>query len=126
MTNYREYLKSVGIADTRIDGLYEAVNNLHRQIGFLDLHNMAKLREACPHIFDTVQQFADMNPGLNRYDPSFEEFLKECNKIVSSLIPFGIDDLPDANWRGYFEDGMSPKDAVLIANEDYWENGLNI
>lgn len=65
---YHFYLKGIGLADTRIDSIREAVDSLHAAVGYLDLENRRKLREACPWIFDTVQQYADMESGLNRYD----------------------------------------------------------
>ena len=33
-----------------------------------------------------------------------------------------IDDLPDARWRDYFDDGMSPHEAIECAYERLWSD----
>ena len=37
---------------------------------------------------------------------------------------FGLssDDLPDALWRDYFEDGMMPSEAIACAVDDAWHD----
>jgi len=57
---------------------------------------------------------------------SFEEFYKECDKIVVNILGLGIDDLPDAQWMDYYHDEMSPADAVDTANIDFWDGQLPI
>jgi len=52
------------------------------------------------------------------------KWYKQCDIIVASLIGLGIDDLPDASWRDYHDLGMSPKEAVDSANQDYWDGAL--
>jgi len=54
----------------------------------------------------------------------FMKWYEQCDKIVASYIGLGIDDLPDAEWSSYFEDGLSPKEAIDCANEDYWDGAL--
>lgn len=51
---------------------------------------------------------------------SFGKFLKECDRIVGNEIGLGLDDMEDANWREYYEGGLSPQDAVDCADIDYW------
>jgi hypothetical protein len=53
---------------------------------------------------------------------SFNSFYRECNRIIGNKIGVGIDDLPDARWRDYFDEGMSPHDAIECAYEDYWSD----
>jgi len=52
---------------------------------------------------------------------SFDEFLKECDKCCTRRFGLGIEDMPDANWRDYHEDGLSPYWAVKTADENYWQ-----
>jgi len=52
---------------------------------------------------------------------TFQEFMFECDKIVASTIGLGVEDMPDAPWRDFFDDDMSPDDAVQSANEDHWD-----
>ena len=54
----------------------------------------------------------------------FMKWYEQCDKIVASYIGLGIDDLPDASWYDYYQDGLSPKEAIACANEDYWDGGL--
>ena len=51
----------------------------------------------------------------------FDEFMKECDKCCTRRFGLGVDDLPDAPWRDYYEDGLSPRDAVECASVDYWD-----
>ena len=55
---------------------------------------------------------------------SFDTWYKECDGIVSRRLGLGIDDLPDATWRDYYDDGMSPRDAIECAKEDAWGDYL--
>ena len=55
----------------------------------------------------------------------YNKWYKQCDKIVASLIGLGIDDLEDASWRDYFDAGMSPRDAIECANDDYWDGELS-
>tara|TARA_R100000995_G_scaffold82281_1_gene55975 strand:+ start:848 stop:1048 length:201 start_codon:yes stop_codon:yes gene_type:complete len=48
------------------------------------------------------------------------KWLKECDKIVLNKLGIGLHDLPDATWLDYFEDGLSPSEAVDCAYEDQW------
>mgnify|MGYP003135807178 FL=1 len=53
---------------------------------------------------------------------SFQEFERECNKVLTVRAGLGIDDLSDATWRDYFDDGLSPTNAVDCAMKDWWDN----
>ena len=46
---------------------------------------------------------------------TFQTWLRKCDAIVSGKVGLGLNDLPDANWRDYFEDGLSPKDAADLS-----------
>lgn len=59
-------------------------------------------------------------------EKSFMQWMKDCDKYLSRFIPLSIHDLPDASWRDYYEDGMSPEDAVQCANEDYWDGQMSL
>ena len=52
------------------------------------------------------------------------KYLTACNKIVLCKLGIGIDDLPDATWLDYFEDGLSPSEAVDCAYEDQWHDEI--
>ena len=52
--------------------------------------------------------------------------MKACDKELAGLgFPMGIDDMPDANWRDYYDDGMCVIDALQTANDDHWDNQLD-
>ena len=51
---------------------------------------------------------------------SFEIWLKQVDKILSKQVGFAHDDLPDALWADYYEDGLSPIEAIDAAVDDAW------
>jgi hypothetical protein len=51
---------------------------------------------------------------------TFQEFMTACDGVVSAKIGLGVYDLPDAAWRDYYEDEMSPEGACECAVVDYW------
>lgn len=52
---------------------------------------------------------------------TYEEFMTACEGVVlSKLHHIGLSDLPDAPWRDYYDDGMSPESACECAVLDYW------
>ena len=53
---------------------------------------------------------------------SFNSFYRQCNQIIGNKIGVGLDDLPDARWRDYFDEGMSPHEAIECAYEDFWSD----
>lgn len=55
---------------------------------------------------------------------TFEQWYKACDGIVSRKLGVGVDDLPDACWRDYYDDGMSPSEAIECAAEDAWDDWL--
>lgn len=57
---------------------------------------------------------------------TYEEFEKECNRQLTNIAGLGIHDLADASWRDYFDAGMSPRDAIECANDDYWDGELSV
>ena len=57
---------------------------------------------------------------------TFDQFTKACDKELAGLgCPVGIDDMPDACWRDYYDDGMCVIDALQTANDDHWDNQLD-
>ena len=40
-------------------------------------------------------------------DKNFKEWMNKCDSIVQSTLGLGLHDMPDANWRDYFDDGMT-------------------
>ena len=57
---------------------------------------------------------------------TFEAFLKQCDKELIGLgCPIGINDMPDACWRDYYNDGTCVIDALQTANDDHWDNDLD-
>lgn len=55
---------------------------------------------------------------------SFDAWYKECDGIVSRRFGVGVEDLPDAPWRDYHEDGLTPSEAIECAKEDAWDDYL--
>jgi hypothetical protein len=55
---------------------------------------------------------------------SFDAWYKECDGIVSRRFGVGVEDLPDAPWRDYHEDGLTPSEAIECAKEDAWDDCL--
>jgi len=54
---------------------------------------------------------------------TFEEFMTECDAICVSEIGVGVHDMPDLMWRDFFDDGLSPQDAIDCAMEEWEMNG---
>ena len=52
---------------------------------------------------------------------SFNSFYRQCNQIIGNKIAWAYD-LPDARWRDYFDEGMSPHEAIECAYEDFWSD----
>lgn len=59
-------------------------------------------------------------------DLTFDEFMKACDKELAGLgFPMGVEALPDALWRDYYDDGLCTIDALQTANSDHWDNQLD-
>ena len=54
----------------------------------------------------------------------FGIWLSKCDTVVQSMIPLSLHDMPDADWGPYFEDGLTPEEAVDCAKCDYWQDEL--
>ncbi len=54
----------------------------------------------------------------------FNGWYNTCDEIVSRKIGVGVEDLPDAPWRDYYEDGLTPHEAIECAKEDAWDDYL--
>ena len=54
----------------------------------------------------------------------FDVWLQQCDKVVFVKLGVGLDDLADADWRGYYEDEMHPRDACDCAFDDMWSDDM--
>ena len=54
----------------------------------------------------------------------YEQFERECNRVLTNMAGLGIHDIEDATWRDYYNDGLPPKDAVNSAIEDSQDDDL--
>jgi len=48
----------------------------------------------------------------------FDEWMREVDSHVGSLVMLSVHDLPDAPWWDYWHDGLEPADAVTAAVDD--------
>ena len=55
---------------------------------------------------------------------TFKVWLGQCDKIVAGKLGFGLHDLADADWMGYYEDDLPPSDACDCAYEDMWSGEM--
>lgn len=53
---------------------------------------------------------------------TFEQWKSGCNIIVIDKIGLSLNDMPDALWRDYYDDGLTPQQAVDSAVEDAWRD----
>ena len=49
---------------------------------------------------------------------TFEQWIKEVDKVMEKKIHLAHDDLPDWHWMDAFDDGDTPKEAVGYFFED--------
>ena len=55
---------------------------------------------------------------------TFRNWLEQCDRIVSGKLGLGLHDLADADWRGYFDDELTPRDACNCAYDDMWSDDM--
>ena len=67
MTYYQK-LQSVGLPNTRIEGLYDAANAVHSAISRLDLNNIELVKKHFPELMAVANQFGNMEPMLRSWD----------------------------------------------------------
>tara|TARA_R100001163_G_scaffold12910_1_gene12063 strand:+ start:908 stop:1246 length:339 start_codon:yes stop_codon:yes gene_type:complete len=60
--------------------------------------------------------------GDGQMTDGFKAWMKQCDNQVSAKIGSGAFDLPDATWRDYFDDGMTPAEAIDFAYMDQWSD----
>tara|TARA_R100001594_G_scaffold46669_3_gene79750 strand:+ start:15398 stop:15676 length:279 start_codon:yes stop_codon:yes gene_type:complete len=53
-------------------------------------------------------------------DTAYKNWLADCDKQISAKIGVGHLDLPDVFFRDYFDDGMTPAEAIDTAYTDHW------
>ena len=64
--------------------------------------------------------------------PTFDVWLKQCDKVVMGKLCLSLHDLADADWRGYYKDELSPADACdcafqgleLALIDDMWSDDM--
>jgi len=56
---------------------------------------------------------------------TYEQFETACNRQLTNIAGLGIHDMEDATWRSYYDSGMTPRDAIECANDDWWDGALN-
>lgn len=67
MNNYENFLKMAGIADTRIQSLYVAMDDLHKAVSYMDESNRKRLEIAAPWVMEAVNHYASTNPILTSF-----------------------------------------------------------
>lgn len=63
---FREDLRQVGIADTRIEDLDKALCAVHHALCKLDTHNMNLMKEHFPEAIDAAKMWVRNEPFLNK------------------------------------------------------------
>ena len=73
-------------------------------------------------IFDDYFHFSkrEKEASMSAEDVKFNEFKKDVDRLLVGMIGLSSDDLPDATWYDYFDDELSPIDAILCAVDDAW------
>ncbi len=54
----------------------------------------------------------------------YEQFERECNRVLTNMVGLGIHDIADATWRDYYNDGLPPRNAVDCAIMDSTDDEL--
>lgn len=67
MNNYENFLKMAGIADTRIQSLYVAMDDLHKAVSYMDESNRERLEIAAPWVMEAVNHYASTDPILTSF-----------------------------------------------------------
>lgn len=52
---------------------------------------------------------------------TFQQFMARCDHVTESTLGLTTRDMPDATWRDYYDDEMTPTEAVAAAAEDWWD-----
>lgn len=68
MNNYENFLKMAGIADTRIQSLYVAMDDLHKAVSYMDESNRKRLEIAAPWVMEAVNHYASTDPILTSFN----------------------------------------------------------
>lgn len=50
---------------------------------------------------------------------TFTEYMTICNQLCVDLLGIGVDDLADAEWYTYYDEGYEPREAIAYALHDY-------
>tara|TARA_R100001126_G_scaffold95990_1_gene67997 strand:- start:2034 stop:2312 length:279 start_codon:yes stop_codon:yes gene_type:complete len=59
------------------------------------------------------------------YIVKFESWLKRCDALLKKEMGIGLDDMPDALWADYWEQDMSPLEALEEALETVWAEDMS-
>ena len=54
----------------------------------------------------------------------YEDWLTEVDELITNLVGLGVSDLPYAPWYDCYEDGLSPREAIKEANNEWWDDQL--
>jgi len=69
---------------------------------------------------ETVMQISRVQSKEAREQKQFNAWKSTVDKHLIALIGMSSDDLTDASWYDYFDDGLHPVDAIACAADDYW------
>lgn len=59
---------------------------------------------------------------MTTQDPEFKRWLSEVEALYFAKLGMGMDDGGDAPWYDYYNDGMSPKEAMAHALNDWQDD----
>lgn len=65
------------------------------------------------HIDDVTKEAGD----------SFDFWMRQVDRAYGARLGLGADDCGDAPWHDYYDDGMSPLDAMAHALTDWQDDG---
>lgn len=59
--------------------------------------------------------------ALDAGEREYQDWLKKVDRIMGIKVGLSYNDLADQNWRDWFDDDMSPEEAVeeALENEGY-------
>jgi hypothetical protein len=75
--------------------------------------------------FSSILYKEDKNKELSMTD-GFTFWMKSVNVQCNRAFGMDTDFLPDANWRPYYDDDMTPKQAIDEAVMDAWDDMLDM
>ena len=55
---------------------------------------------------------------------TFNQWLSHCDTLVKGRLYVSLHDLEDVNWKDYYNDQLSPGDAIEQAYDDKWSDEI--